>query len=608
VRTDLKLFPAFLAALLGVVSLSWAAPVETIPFDEIRTGMTGTGLTVFSGTEITEFQVEILGVLPGIGPDQDLILARCSGGTLERTGVLAGMSGSPVYIDGRLAGAVAFAWGFSKEPIAGITPIGQMLELRRDTAGGGLNGDLSGRAGRTPFQTEWTEVLRDTGSMTSFFQNRLSQFDHRSSFLPTHLPLAISGLGRAGFDAIAGDLSSGGFLPMQAGSSGSVGDKTTASDRGATLEPGSAIGVKLVRGDVEMSATGTVTWVDGNEVLAFGHPLFGLGHVDLPMTTARVEALLPSLQVSSRMARTTEEVGSLRLDRPSGIFGLTGEQPRMIPVRLQYVEKSGRRTYSFDVADDPNLAPVLVFYALNGILASRDRPGGNSTLRVARGSVIKLQDRDDVILDNLFAGGNSQFFSSGTTAYILHLLMNNEWGSPRIEGVNLILEHDPEIRTGRVTGLTLDRYVVRPGETVQATVTVTPWRGSEKILTRDLVIPPQTGPGKIQVRASGVMAILLEDGAGDQVVPYRLNQFIRLINNLRKNDRVFISAGRHETVLDLQGSFLPNLPPSTMAILSTIDGSGRRSRKLRRSLADTAIPVEFEVHGLARAVLEVVAP
>jgi hypothetical protein len=310
VRIDLRVFPALFAAMFFVGSLSGAAPADTIPFDEIRSGMTGTGLTVFSGTEITEFQVEILGVLPGIGPDQDLILARLSGGPLERTGVLAGMSGSPVYIDGRLAGAVAYAWGFSKEPIAGITPIHQMLDIAGDAPGGSMNGELSGRSGRTPWQSEWTQVLQDSGSLTTFFRNRLSRFDHRSSFLPTHLPLAISGLGRAGFDSIAEDLSAGGFLPMQAGSSGAAGDPSARSGSGTSLQPGSAIGVKLVRGDVEMSATGTVTWVDGNKVLAFGHPLFGLGQVDLPMTAARVEALLPSLQVSSRMARPTAEVGA----------------------------------------------------------------------------------------------------------------------------------------------------------------------------------------------------------------------------------------------------------------------------------------------------------
>ncbi len=591
---------AIVLSVLLVQAAAAAGPVPTLPFEQVRNGMTGIGRTVFEGEVISEFQVEVIGLLPGIGPDQDLILARCTGGPLAETGILAGMSGSPVYIDGRLVGAVAFAWGFSKEPIAGITPIGQMLAIPN---GGGEPGK-GGAAGNFQEFGRWTRVLRDSDILHRFFSEQTAAWNRGDGLRPFRLPLSISGLGTGGFEAIAAGLSQGGFVPMQAGGGGSRTDQAEGKGR-HPLRPGSAIGVKLVRGDVEISATGTVTWVQGDQVLAFGHPLFGLGGVDFPMTAARVEALLPSLQVSSRMARPTEEIGALRLDRPSGIYGVLGARPRMIPIRLQYQDANDRKTYSFDVADDPSLAPILLYYSLNGILASRDRPGGNATLRIAEGSVIKLQGRDDISLHNLFAGPASQFFTAGTTAYILHLLMNNEWETPRIEGVNLILEHDPEIRTGRITGLSLDRYAVHPGETVRASVTVVPWRGPERTLVRELAIPPNTRPGRLQVEAGGVLEMIQEEGAGRQVFPHRLDQFIYLINNLRKNDQVFIVAARNEEVLDLEGNFLPNLPPSAAAILSASDGRPGKVGDLRRNLAESGIPVGFEVHGLARATLVV---
>lgn len=591
----LKIITALLLAV-ALAPPAGAEPPPIIPFDEIRPGMTGTGLTVFKGTEISEFQVEIIGVLPRIGPDRNMILARCSGGPLEETGILAGMSGSPIYIDGRLAGALAYGWGFAREPIAGITPIAEMLTM---TGAAGPSGD-SRSLTRLPGNPGLDLLSRSTG-LELFFRERLTDLVGRNAGAQPSLPVSFSGFGPGGYQALANRFGQAGMVPLQG--SGGSGDED-----GGSLQPGSAIGVKLVRGDVEIAATGTVTWVDGNNVLAFGHPMFRLGHVDLPMTAARVEALLPSLQISSRITRTLQEVGALRQDRPSGIQGITGTRPAMIPVRLRYSDGSRQQTYSFDVADDPMLAPALVFYTISGILADKDRPGAASTLRLAAGSVIKLEGQDDVSLANLFAGADSQFFAAGTPAYILHLLMNNEWETPAIAGINLVLEQEPDLRTGRVTGLTLDRYSARPGETVRATVTVAPWRGPDIALTTDLVLPAGAASGKLRIQAGGVLDLQRSGSSmAQQVLPHRLDQFIRLINTLRKNDQIFLLATRPDAIRSQAGNLLPNLPPSAVALLDSGLAGAEGAPTTFVAVAETSFPVKYQVQGLVTAVLELEA-
>jgi len=214
-----------------------------------------------------------------------------------------------------------------------------------------------------------------------------------------------------------------------------------------------------------MTATGTVTWIDGERVLGFGHPLFGLGAIDIPMTGATVQTLLPSLMRSSRVATPTAEIGALRQDRASGVFGLLDARPRMIPVRLQISDAlRGDQVYSFDIADDPLLSPLLLYVSLGGILTSRERPAGSATIRLREGSVIKMADGEDVELDNVYAGPRAFEYGTGIAAYVLYLLMNNTWSQPQIAGVNLILEYDELPRTATIRSVAFDRYRVRAGE------------------------------------------------------------------------------------------------------------------------------------------------
>lgn len=592
-----RLSVLLLASLALAAQASAAVPI--LPFDEVRPGMRGTGLTVFHGTSVESFDVEILGKLPNVGPDQDLILARCSGGPLAETGVLAGMSGSPVTIDGKLIGAVAYSWGFSKEPIAGITPIEEMLAIAEMASG-----PPARRSGALLGEADPLALLHAPERTASLFTEEIpSLFRRPAGALPLAIPLAVSGLGGRGLARVSSLLDPAGFLPLQAGGAGDPGGPAAA------LEPGSAMGLKLVRGDIEMTATGTVTWVDGDRVLAFGHPLFGLGAVDLPLTGATVQTLLPSLSRSARIATPLGELGAVRQDRGSGVLGRLGAQPHLIPVRFQFSGPGkAERVYSFDVADDPLLSPLLLYASLNGILASRERPMGNVTVRIKEGSVIKMAEGQDVELDNLYAGFRAVDYGTGVAAYILYLLMNNSWTQPGVTGVNIILEFDDAPHSGVIRRASLDRYRAHPGETLEAAVVLSSYRGGNRVFTARIKIPEETPPGRLTLQVGGAIEVSRSEVEGEPMLPRDLDHLIRLINQLRRNDRIYIAATRDDTGVLLQGSRLPNLPPSAATVLSRPRSRGNLVAIPRRAVLEETIPTDVSVAGQARIEIEVEAP
>ena len=584
--------------LLGCLAFSSAvAETPILSFDDVRSGMRGTGRTVFSGTTIESFDVEVLGKLPNIGPRQNLILARCTGGPLEETGVLAGMSGSPVTVDGKLIGAIAYSWPFTKGAIAGITPIEEMLAVTRlDDAPRATRAVAYDAAGR------YLDPLYEADRLAGFFAGLGGELLQGSgAALPFSLPLSVAGVGPQGLARMRPELTRAGFLPLQVGGSGD------GSGDAPPLQPGSAVGLKLVRGDVDMTATGTVTWIDGDRVLAFGHPLFGLGSVDLPLTGADVQLLLPSLAQSAKLAVPLGEIGALRQDRSTAVFGLLGARPQMIPVRLQLTGAQGKETaFSFDIADDALLSPLLLYITVNGILAGSERTFGSATLRLREGSVIKMADGEDVNLDNVYAGSTALDYGTGISAYILHLLMNNVWAPPQVAGVNLILDYAEFPRVARIRRVTVDRYTVRPGEIVEATVVVTPYRGLDQTFRSKIEIPAETPPGPLVLYAGGAGAVSRSDRQDGPPLPHDLDQLILLINQLRRNDRIYLVADREDNGVLLDGARLPNLPPSVATVLSRPATRGALIAVPRRRVLEEMIRTDYAVEGSARTQLQVV--
>jgi hypothetical protein len=281
----------------------------------------------------------------------------------------------------------------------------------------------------------------------------------------------------------------------------------------------------------------------------------------------------------------------------------------MIPVRLELRSRGGPpETFSFDTASDPLLAPLILYSGLNGILANKERVAGSITLRLGEGSVIKLDGVEDVELDNLYAGPMAAYFATGIPAYILYLLLNNDWAPPTVAGINLILDYDVEPQTARIRRVSLDRYRVRAGEKVEVSVMVAPYRGAPQVLKREFEIPPETQPGRLQLFVGDAGNLSRAEGGDADVMPRDLAQLVKLINHLRRNDRVYVLGIREDAGIVMGGDRLPSLPPSALSLLLRPRSQGNFAVVQRRALLEEEIPAEFSVEGVARVQIEVEAP
>ena len=362
---------------------------------------------MFEGDRLDEFKVHIIGVLRNsIGPRRNLILARLEGGPLANTGVIAGMSGSPVYIDGRLVGAVSYSLGqFSKEPIAGITPIGEMTEdatlpaPRRQAARVDLPMPITQEGLRASLRQAfaWIRPFADSPSDVQVFGDGSVNAGIGTLLRPIATPLSFGGFDPSVIDPIASAFRDQGFATVMAGSAQLAQSQSPPSGPSPlpALRPGDPIGVALMNGDFEVGATGTVTEVDGNRVYAFGHPFYQLGPTQFPMTRAHVLTVLPSLAASQKIASTGDVVGIVQQDRATTIAGTLGPGPSMIPVKLTLNSERGtRKTFNIGIVRDQLFTPLLAYVAILNTLTSYERQNGVATYAVrGRGDAEEIRRR-----------------------------------------------------------------------------------------------------------------------------------------------------------------------------------------------------------------------
>jgi hypothetical protein len=595
---------ALALATLGLANLP--ASTTLMALDEIRPGMTGVGRTVFDGDRRDEFKVHILGVLRNVvGPQRHLILARLEGGPLDRTGVMQGMSGSPVYVDGRLIGAVSYSIGaFSKEPIAGITPIAEMTETaalaerrpaiaRQDIelplTREGLAAALRKAFQRTrPFAERPGDV--DALGLPAADAGRLGAL-----LRPIATPVVMGGFDDTTASLVGGAFSDAGFLPINAGTWQGASSQTSSSVE--TLEPGDAVGVSLITGDLEFGGTGTVTHVDGDRVYAFGHPFFNLGPTQFPMTRARVYSLLPSLMNSFKITAMGETIGTFEQDRATTIAGRLGAGPAMIPIRLSLASERGiRKTFAFNVVNDQLFTPLLTFVTVFNTLGSYERQFGAATYTIS--GKARVKGHSDVAFENLFTGDTSL---SGAATYIagpITMLLANDLEKIQIDGVDITVASAEEPRSATLERVWLDDARPRAGRTSTLKVLTRTYRGEERVRSLPIEIPPH---------ASGSLTLLVSDGtsltqweqreARRPMPAQSVAQMIRTFNKSRKNNRLYVrlvSAGPGAIV---EGESLPALPPSVLAVLEA-DRNGGSFVPLRHAvIGEWEIPTDVAVLG-----------
>jgi len=330
------------------VSIADKGTSSFMALSQLKEGMRGTARTVFRGSEAEEFNVEILGVIPGaIGPKQDLIVGRLSGGGADRTSVFAGMSGSPVYIDGKLVGAISYSFPFSKEPICGITPIEQMIAIFEKKENLKMTASEPKAVSFAELaSTDWAadfpkSPANSNGLLAGVSNNSLLMAVAGQSFQRIATPLTFTGFSQETLNLFTPQLLQAGLVPVSAvGGAAPISPIKKADEK--TLVGGDSVSMHLTRGDYSLAAAGTVTWRDGDKVYAFGHPFLSLGTSDLPMSESHVVAVIPSVNNSFKLSVPDAMVGTMTQDRATGVFGKLGQSPKMIPVRINLTTSRGQ--------------------------------------------------------------------------------------------------------------------------------------------------------------------------------------------------------------------------------------------------------------------------
>jgi len=604
----------------SAASSSRALSGAFMPVDEIRAGMKGTGRTVFRGDTIEEFGVEIIGVVKGARAQGDLILFRGEGPILSHTGIIAGMSGSPVYIDGRLIGAVAFNYSLSKDPIGAITPIGEMLKLLEipqnpgemewphgsdpkrvppvqppnvreapgsspmhpagmDPAGragsydqllhafvegiatrgrpaGGRAGQRNGVAAPVAGEAKGgAGSPRQTAPLEGPFGRTGTE---AGSLRPLAIPVVGTGWAPEINATMSGTLSSLGFAPASLPAGGAVVPETTSP-----FEPGSAVAVQLVGGDANLAAIGTVTYVEGDRLLAFGHPMMQAGPLALPMSRAWIHTVLPNLDISFKIGSASGIVGRLWEDRRPGIAGHIGEIPPMLPIRVTLRGgMEGETAFRYEVARHASLTANLIPWAIGNSYMSRGWIQGDAAVRSKIS--VKYNGGSGLTRTDRFQTDSPGLQIATEIAYPALLLLTNPFEAVRLDSIAVDLEYERENEGAQLVALRCDDDQVQVGDTLDIRLTIEPYRGEREERRVQVPVPGGWAGQKLEILAGGAGDIVDWDRerAPEKYAPRDLRLLAEYIERVPNDGELVVRVGTRRSGSVVQGIELPVLPPS----------------------------------------------
>jgi len=580
-------------------------PPAIMPLSAVKQGMVGEALTVFQGTKPEPFKVRVVSVLRNFLPKQDVILIRAEDPRVEHSGIVAGMSGSPVYIDGKLVGAVAYAWSFAKEPLGGVTPIETMLAERQRPrrsgkevlAEGWSSPDTSGKGGSF-VNTGGTGVPHASLAPQSDGPAALARGLGLPPTAPTmaageprllraSVPLSIAGFTARTVAELGDALAPTGLVPLQAG-----GGRKPGPPAAGHVEPGSAIGVELVRGDMSTVATGTVTYVDGPSVFAFGHPMFGIGEVYLPMVDATIHAFLPSLAQSFKMSSPLNEVGTLVQDRQSCIIGDLDSRSTMLPVDVR-VSGPGvePRRFHAEVARNRRLTPMLTSLVVGNAIADAEPDVTDRVVTVT--SKVGLKGYSPLELrDQIFSaeGVSSRALSGSRGLRAMGDLLFNPFEPIVLDRIDVDVRVEFRRDVADIVGVALPGQEVHAGDTVPLRVTLRPYAGPEYTETVPVVIPRTVSGEMIKVEVSSGALVRPEVPSAESLKVY--------IDNMRKYygaSTIVVTLQTADAGASLRGRLIEGLPASAM---DTLRPSNQTRRADSYSIADrTVYPMKKIVSG-----------
>jgi hypothetical protein len=565
------------------------AAQPTIAVDQIHAGMRGVAYTVFEGVKPESMDVEVLGVLRNVnGPKGDIILVRLHGTKVEYTGVVAGMSGSPVYLDGKLAGALAFRIGeFSKEPIAGVTPIASMLEINA------LDRSPAEEAAATrPSVTSATGKTAAPGDAVALGN---STQDYANYLKPIETPLVFNGFSEDAVRRFAPEFASAGIVPVMG--AGSVSDDKQPEP----LEPGSAVSAILVRGDMDIAATCTVTYIDPQRLLACGHPLLQFGAVDLPMNKAQVLATLASPLNAFKIVNTTEEAGVFVQDRHTGIMGVFNKQPEMIPVTLTINGGKQKKEFHYEVLNNPRLSPVAIMATVFNALHGVNEYGEEITYRL--NGTIDVKGFPEVALKNMFApsenGQPAAMQAALTLGDRFGRIYDNAYNTPAVQSVKLDFDLVRERRWAHLESARTDVTEARPGDQVTVETVLAPYRGERVVQSIAVRIPTSASKGTLRILVSDGETL---DRVGRMNPAFGrkldLASTIALLNKEHTNNRVYVSLLEADPEARVADKVMPTLPISVMNVMEGMRGNQEMIVSGESNVDETATaPLDYVVSG-----------
>ena len=586
--------------LLAAVAVGFAAPggaaVATLSPDALQSGQKATVRTVFSGEKIEEFEAEIVGVFHGGRAEGDMILARATSERVVQSGVAQGMSGSPVYVDGKLIGALSSGWSFSREPLFGVTPIGEMLGVLDRAAPGGVDAtagptgiELAQSSPRVAFG-EWRWDDDDAPAVVA--PPPAAGDAGAGAPRPLMLPLACGGLNPAALE-YARNL----FAPF--GLAAVPGGRAQTSAGADAFQPGSAVAVDLLRGDLNLSAIGTVTYRDGDRVLIFGHPLFQSGDVRLPMSTANITTIVASQLASFKLGVSGREVGMLTQDRRAGMAGRVGSAPHLLPVSVNVVNAGDKpQAFHFESIEDRALAPqIMALAALNSLLESGGI-GSNQTvrwtLRMARHGAPALEMSDVIV------GESPAAELMGAVSSPLRFLYGNPYERLVLDSVAIAVAAEPGRDFYTLRNAELVDAVARPGGRIRVVAEVERWRGGRQPMTLELAVPEELPDGRYTLWIGGGPELSRFESARlpGRYRPTSLDEAWRRLSDTRSSDRLYAALVARAPEVTRDGRDYPELPASAVPLLAGSQVAGDQSRRGDRVLLEeTRVPVPGALRG-----------
>jgi hypothetical protein len=558
-----------------------------MPVSEIKAGMKGVAYTVFQGTQPEPMDLTVLGVLKNAnGPKGDIILIRLEGKKPDYTGVVAGMSGSPVYIDGKLVGALAFRIGqFSKEPIAGVTPIADMLEINA------MDQSVAPAEAKSIAPSVDSATSKTSGPGTAPDMNGVAKVTNMLT--PIETPLVFNGFSEDAVKMFAPQFAAAGIVPVMG--AGSV----TDDKQPEPLEPGSAVSAILVRGDLNIAATCTVTYMDPTRLLACGHPLLQYGQVDMPMTKATVIATLPSPLNAFKIVNTTEEVGTFVQDRHMGILGRFGTQPQMIPVTLSIHGGKTSKTFHYEVLNNAKLTPVAIMATAYSALQGLNEYGEDITYRFA--GQINVNGFPQVNMQDMYTPTDT----GAPTAFAVALglgerfgqIYDNPYAKPKIDGVNLDFDLVHERRWARLDTVRTDVTEARPGDEIVVEASLLPYRGDRIVRQIPIKIPTSTPKGTLRILVSDgdTLDRVRNPGQGQQKLD--LSSTIAQLNQEHVNSKLYVSLMEENPEARVDDKVMPTLPLSVINVMDGMRGAQDMVVTGESSVNEASTPLDYVVSG-----------